>query len=100
MDEEEDKRLDSGSNSLTSTTVKIKVLRIKAVKLLSTKNDKSKYSKPLDYWYYKDSGVVYDFDLKFPLGQIAVNDNGIPLKLDKKIYIIDKLIPIPMLDDE
>jgi len=29
---------------------------------------------------------------------VAVDDGGIPVKLDKDTYIIDKVIPIPILE--
>lgn len=95
----DDMKIDNGSNSTKSMSVKIKVMKIKAVKQLTppSENEKMEYSKSADYWYYPKSGTVYDFDLHYAIGKIAIDDNNIPLKLDKDTYIIDKLIPIPII---
>ena len=94
----DDMKIDNGSNSMKSMTVKIKVMKISAVKKLSEGSENPKYSKPEDYWFYESSGTVYDFDLKYPIGKISFDDNDIPNKLNKDTYIIDQIIPIPMID--
>ncbi len=96
----DDMKIDNGSNSTKSMSVKIKVMKIKAVKLMSlpTENSDAEYSKTSDYWYYPKSGTVYDYDLHYQIGKIALDDSNIPLKLDKDVYIIDKLIPIPSIE--
>lgn len=94
-----DARLDNGSNSMKSMDVRIKVRKISAVKQL-TEGEKPIYSKPDNYWFYEESGVVYDYDLKYAIGKVAFDDNGIPMKLDKDTYIINKLIPIPLIEEE
>ena len=95
----DDIKIDNGSNSNKFTELRIKVMKIQAVKKL--KNDpEPKYSKPTNYWYYEESGVVYDYDLKYAIGKVAYDENGIPQKLSKDVYIIDKLIPIPMIDEQ
>lgn len=96
----DDIRLNNGSNSQKSRTVKVKVMKINAVKLLSESvyDDDLKVSKSENYWLNNDTGVVYDFDLKYPIGKIAYDDNMIPIKTDKDTYLIDKLIPIPLLN--
>jgi superfamily II DNA or RNA helicase len=86
-----DKKIDNGLNSVNSVKKKIKVVKIKAVYLID-----EEYSEVGEYWYYPDSGVVYDLDLDFPLGRI-LKDFGIPKKLDKETYIIDEIINIPKL---
>ena len=96
----DDLKIDNGSNSINSTTLRIKVLKIRAVKQL-TKDDGSgniKYSKEEVYWYNPDTGVVYDFELFYALGKVATDDDGLPIKMDKDVYIIDKLIPIPHIE--
>lgn len=98
----------NGSNSVNSKTVKIKVRKIKAVKQLTkgditnSENQESKpiYSKPDYFWYYPDSHVVYDLDLYYAIGKVAIDKENIPIKLDKDTYIIDKLVPIPLIDEE
>ena len=85
----DDKKLDNGSNSLNSIKKKIKVIKIKAVYLI---NDS--FSEPECYWYNQESGVIYDYDLDYPVGKIYL-ENGIANKLDKNTYIIDELINIP-----
>ncbi|NIO44601.1 MAG: hypothetical protein GTN36_03550, partial [Candidatus Aenigmarchaeota archaeon] len=56
----DDMKMDNGSNSNRSMTIKIKVMKIKAVKQLSkpTEEGKVKYSKVEDYWYYPKNGTV------------------------------------------
>lgn len=89
----DDVNMNNGSNSLTSTTMKIKVVKIMAVKQLKD----NKYTSVEKYWYSPERGVVYDYDLHFPYGKISKDENGIPRKLDKDVYIIDQIIPIPIL---
>jgi hypothetical protein len=97
-DLEDDMRINNGSNSLNSITKRIKVKKIKAVKLLSKPDEDPKYSNEEFYWYYADTGVVYDFEFHYAIGKVGQDNDGIPLKLDKDTYIIDKLVPIPLLD--
>jgi superfamily II DNA or RNA helicase len=49
------------------------------------------------YWYNPDTGVVYDYDLHYPLGKVKYDDNGIPMKLDKDLYEIE-FINIPVIE--
>lgn len=98
----EDMKLDNGSNSLKSHTVRIKAKKIKAVIQLSREDEQGniKYSNPNDYWYNPDTFVVYDFELHYAIGKIGVDEDGLAKKLDKDTYIIDKLIPIPLIDEK
>lgn len=88
--------LDNGSNSLKSQTVRIKVIKIAAVKELSN----NKYSQSENYWYNSDTGIIYDYDLIYPIGKVGFDEDGMPKKIDKDTYIIDKIIPIPMIDNK
>ena len=56
-----------------------------------------KYSEKEYYWFNPSSGVVYDFELDFPVGKIYI-ENGIPNKLNNDTYIIDQLINIPEIN--
>ena len=85
----EDMKIANGSNSTNTFTIKVKVLKIKGV-IESYDND------ILYYWYNPDTGVVYDFDLNYPLGKIKYDLEGIPEKLDKDTYRIE-IINIPIL---
>jgi ERCC4-related helicase len=98
----DDMRMDNGSNSIKSQTMRIKVIKIKAVKQLSSGEDKSKikYSTSDEYWYNPATGIVYEYQLFYPLGKIGYDDDNLPKKLDKDTYIIDKLIPIPLIEEE
>jgi superfamily II DNA or RNA helicase len=99
----DDFRMDNGSNSIKSQVMRIKVIKIKAVKQLSPPNtdkDKIKYSKIDYYWYNQINGVVYDYLLHFPIGKIGYDDDDLPQKVDKDIYVIDKLVPIPHIEEE
>ncbi|MBA42860.1 MAG: hypothetical protein CMF62_02485 [Magnetococcales bacterium] len=100
-DLKDDMKMDNGSNSTNSKVIKIKVVKIQAVKLLSNPDEPNpKYSKSDDYWYYSDSGVVYDFEMKFPVGKVAIDETNIPVKTDKNTYLIDQLVPIPLIEDQ
>lgn len=95
----DDKKLDNGLNSKNAMSMKIKVMKIQAVKLISLpEEDKPRYSKSENYWYYAKSGVVYDFELHYPVGRVAYDIDGIPLKHDSNTFIIDYVIPIPEID--
>lgn len=91
----DDMRLDNGSNSTRSILSKIKVMKVKAVILKS----EGEYSERGNYWYYAKSGVVYDYDLHFAFGRVARDNADLPLKLDKDTYIIDYVIPIPLIEE-
>ena len=85
----EDKRLDNGSNSTNSITIKVKAMKIKGI-IDEKKEDVQ------NYWYNPETGTVYDFDLYYPIGRIKQNIDGIPIKVDKDTYHIE-LIHIPLI---
>ena len=88
--------LDNGSNSINSQNVKVKVHKIKAVRDLG----EGKFSPEMEYYIDHDTGVVYDFDLEFPIGKVYFDEDGIPQMLKKGIYIISEIIPIPELSNK
>jgi superfamily II DNA or RNA helicase len=88
---EYDQKADNGSNSKESNRIKIKVRKIKGVK----KIDENSYSKDSFYWFYEDSGVVYDYELDYPVGKIEKDENNNYILLDNDIYVITDLIDIP-----
>lgn len=96
----DDLKMDNGSNSINSKTIRIKVIKIKAVKILSKEDDNIKYSEPKFYWYNPETYIVYDYDLKYSLGKVGIDDNNLPLKLTEDTYIINKTIPIPHIDSK
>lgn len=96
----DDLKMDNGSNSINSKTIRIKVIKIKAVKILSKEDDNIKYSEPKFYWYNPETYVVYDYDLKYSIGKVGIDDNNLPLKLTEDTYIINKTIPIPHIDSK
>ena len=86
-----DQKINNGLNAKDSNILKIKVRKISAVKKISD----NLYSESKFYWYYKNSGVVYDFDLNFPIGKILIDELGNEIKINNDTYIIDKIINIP-----
>lgn len=99
----DDIRIDNGSNSLKSHTIRIKVIKIQAVKQMTPVSEdtkKIKYSEVEKYWYNPVTGIVYDYELFFPIGKVGYDDDNLPKKLDKDTYIIDKLVPIPMIEEK
>lgn len=85
----EDMKISNGSNATNSITIKVKVIKIRGV---IENNDKDiQY-----YWYNPDTGVVYDYDLNYPIGQVKFGLDGIPEKIDKDTYRIE-IINIPSI---
>ena len=101
-DLQDDLKNANGSNSVNSQTIRIRVKKIQAVKQLTRarENEEPLYSKVDDYWFNPETGVVYDYELKYAIGKVGYDENNIPKKLDKNTYIIDRVIPIPMIDEE
>lgn len=97
----DDMKINNGSNSPDSVTMKVKAMKINAVIQLTAEdeNGNAKYSQPKTFWYAPETGTVYDYELQYAIGKVAMDDN-LPKKIDKNTYIIDKLIPIPLIDVE
>lgn len=91
---EYDQKIDNGLSAKDSSIVKVKVFKIKAVKRI----DESSYSKEAYYWFNDKSGVVYDYDLNFPVGKVDKDENGQYKKLDNDTYIIEQTIEIPKFE--
>jgi hypothetical protein len=96
----DDLKMDSGSNAIGYATVRVKVIKIKAVKIISNIDGNIKYSDTNKYWFNPDTNIVYDYDLYYPVGKVSTDDDGIPYKMDDNSYIIDKVIPIPYINDK
>lgn len=95
----DDVKMNNGSNSTGSLTVKIKVMEIMCVLLENDDPANPIYSKnAIKYWYHPESHIVYDHTLHYPVGKIKLDDAGIPEKASKEHYILSDVIPIPMLD--
>jgi len=88
---EYDQKIDNGLNAKESSRMKIKVRKVKAVK----KVEDNLYSEPAVYWFYEPSGMIYDFDLYFPIGKVDKDANGNSIKLDNETYVIGDVIDIP-----
>jgi superfamily II DNA or RNA helicase len=89
---EYDDKMDDGLNAMDSYKKRIKVKKVKIVKKINEKT----YSESLNAWLYEETGVVYDFDLDFPIGKVLKDKTGQFNKLDKDTYIIDNIIKIPI----
>lgn len=93
----DDIRINNGLNTLDSVTLKIKVIKIRAVIMLNDDPSNPKYGKADDYWYYADSRTVYDFEFKQPFGKVLTDEDNIPIKTKDDEFIISHMIPIPMI---
>lgn len=101
----DDLKMNNGLNSQNSTIKRIKIVKIKAViQLVSNEDNESeprtneeRYSEPQEYWYSPDHQTVYDIDVQYPIGKVGVDDDGMPLKLDKDTFVITRMIPIPFI---
>ena len=85
----EDYKIENGSNSTKSITIRVKAVKIKGI-IDETLNVIE------DYWYNHDSGTVYDYELHYPIGKVKMNKDDIPTKINKDVYVIDT-IPIPII---
>ena len=87
---EEDIKINNGSNSTNSITIKKKVIKIKGI--IEGQEDYQYY------WYNPEQNynTVYDLELHYVIGKVKHDENGIPVKLDINTYIIDA-IEIPSL---
>jgi superfamily II DNA or RNA helicase len=90
-DIKDDLKFDNGLNTVNTKVDKIRVIKINAVTYIS----KDTYTKPQKYWYYPETGMVYDYELYFPVGRIKFDSNNLPNKLDKDTYIMSDVIEIP-----
>jgi len=95
----DDMKINNGLNSTKSMSLKVKVIKTQAVILMSKPEEEPKYSKAKEYYFNPKSGVVYDLELHYPIGKVSFDDNNLPIKLDKNTYIIDYIIPIPMINE-
>ena len=86
----DDFKINNGLNSINSVVEKIKVRKIKAI----VKLDNNNFSSVNEYLYYDKTGVVYDKDVYYPIGRILLDENNLPEKYDKDIYIISTVIDI------
>jgi hypothetical protein len=91
-DIEYDKKIDNGLNSDNSDIKRIKVIKIEGVEKIAEET----YENKTNYWYCPESGVVYDFELDFPIGKVKIIDEN-PEKLNDTTYIISQLINGPKL---
>lgn len=93
----DDEKMNTGSNSMNSITRKVKVTKINAVKKISKDDEEPKYTSSEKYWCNLETGTVYDLELHYAIGKINRDSHGILAKLDKDTFIIDMVIPIPMV---
>jgi len=96
-DMKDDVKYDSGLHAKNSRVERIKVIKINAVYRTNLENESQPtYSTPDKYWYYPKSGIVYDYETHYPVGQVQLI-NGLPSKLDKDTYIMSVVIDIPTI---
>ena len=58
-------KYDNGSNAKNSIRIKVKVRKIKAVKEL----ENNEYTESKDYWINDDTGIIYEYELNYPVGK-------------------------------
>lgn len=93
----DDIKNDNGLYSKGSMLVTIKVIEILAVILLSKPDEEPKYTPVKKYLYHEKTRIVYDLDLHYAYGKVAVDQDGLPVKINKDTYVIDYVIPIPII---
>lgn len=95
-DFKDDMKYDSGLHAKNSKVERIKVIKINAVYRINQDDENPKYSQKETYWYHNKTGMVYDYETHYPVGQVEFV-NGLPNKLDKDTYIISVIIDIPTI---
>jgi len=88
---ENDQKIDNGLNAKDSSILHIRVRKIKGVLLI---NDHT-YSSENYYWFNDNTGIIYDYELDYPIGQVFKNDDNNYNMLENDVYIIENLIDIP-----
>ena len=91
----DDIQINNGSNSINSNLQKVKVFKINAVQQLDINAEK--YSNIEKYWLNKDTGSVYDYNNKYLIGQLKIDENGNFVRNNENIFVIDKLVPYPVI---
>ena len=54
---------------------------------MAVKKLASGYSEKVQYLMDEETGIVYDYDLKFPIGKIYFDEDGIPDINSKNEYV-------------
>ena len=93
-DIKDDVKYDSGLHAKNSHVERIKVIKINAVYIINSDIDNPNYSTPDKFWYHPKTGMVYDYETHYPVGQVGMT-NGLPNKLDKDTYIMSTIADIP-----
>jgi len=88
-----DLNLENGLYSKNSEIKSVDVFEVKAVMKISDNN----FSSVNNYYLNNETGVVYDFDLKFPVGKVNFDKDGVPEIHKDDIYLISQIINIPKL---
>lgn len=89
----DDALMNNGSNSTKSATIRVRVTKIMAV--MKQKDDT--YTQPTNYWYNPENGNVYDYELHYPIGSVERDSDGNSVRINGDTYVIDKILPIPMM---
>ena len=87
-----DNKMDNGSNSIDSVRMKIKVKKVSVVKAIDDKT----FSDTMFAWLNEYDGVVYDYEMDFPIGRVNRDNGGNFKKLDKKTYIVENIVNVPI----
>ena len=88
-----DLNLDNGLHSKNSEIKSVDVFEVKAV----IKVKDNSFSNVNKYYLNNETGVVYDFDLKFPVGKVNFDKDGVPEIYKDDIYLISQIIYIPKI---
>ena len=91
---EDDINYNSGMNASNSLLKNVQVYKIKAV--IQKDKEGNKFSDPLDYWININDGYVYDFNLKYLIGQVERNkETELFNQTDDGLFIITKTVFYP-----
>ena len=98
-DIKDDVKYDSGLHAKNSRIERIKVIKINAVYRLNPDNeDVPTYSLVDKFWYYPKTGMVYDYETHYPVGEVKFT-NGLPNKVDKDTYLMAVVFDIPSIGE-
>ena len=91
QDVNDDVKINNGTNSGDAITKQIKVKKIKIVKQI----DESSLSDELTVWFDKETNMVYEYDLHYPVGKVKLDDSGKPVQVETGVYLVEDFIKIP-----
>ena len=49
----------------------------------------------LTVWFDKETNMVYEYDLHYPVGKVKLDDSGKHVQVETGVYLVEDFIKIP-----